>query len=127
MPSRSRRIWGTVAFESPDAAHLYYTQTLGAASALWRLPTSGGHPSKVLEGVIARAFSVLERGIYYIERPAGESRLQFFDFGSGRSTTVARNLGDVHYGLSVSPDGRTILYTRLDSSVHDLMLVENFR
>jgi hypothetical protein len=69
----------------------------------------------------------LERGIYYIDQPAGEARLRFFDFATGRPTTVARNLGDVTSGLTASPDGRTILYTRRDSSVDDLMLVENFR
>jgi Tol biopolymer transport system component len=118
---------GYVAFESPDGAYVYYTQTLSTPSALWRLPTSGGQPVKVLTGVINRAFTVLERGICYIDRPASEARLQYFDFASGRSTTVAGNLGDLRNGLTASPDGRTILYTRLDSSVDDLMLVDNFR
>jgi hypothetical protein len=55
--------------------------------------------------------------------PAGSSA----NFAARRSSTVARNLGDVRTGLTASPDGRTILYTRTDSSVDDLMLVENFR
>jgi len=42
------------------------------------MPVSGGEPVKVLDGVLMRAFVVLERGIYYIERPERESRLQFF-------------------------------------------------
>ena len=116
-----------MAFESPDGAYVYYTQNSAEPSALWRLPASGGQPAKVLEGVFLRAFVVLEKGIYYIDRPSGESRLQFFEFATGKSTTVARNLGDVGLGLTTSPDGRTILYSRVDSSVDDLMLVENFR
>ncbi len=118
---------GFVAFESPDGAYVYYNQTAGSPSALWRLPTSGGQPVKILEGVVSRAFSVIKSGIYYVDQPAGEARLQFFDFSTGRSSTVARNLGRTASGLSASPDGHTILYSRTDSSVDDLMLVENFR
>ena len=125
--------------ESPDGAYLYYVQTMDTPSPLWRLPTSGGVPVKVLEGVVLGNFVVLERGIYYIDRPSGEggiyyvdrpsgeTRLQYFDFATRRSTTVARNLGNVDLALTASPDGRTILYPRVDSSVDDLMLVENFR
>jgi hypothetical protein len=118
---------GYVAFEAPDGAFVYYTQTPYAPSALWRLPTSGGQPVKVLEGVVWRAFVILERGIYYIDRPSGEARLQFFDIATRRSMTVALNLGPIDVGLTASPDGRTILYSRVDSRVDDLMLVENFR
>ena len=124
---------------SPDGAWVYYVQTWNPPSPLWRVPASGGAPVKVLEGVLLANFVVLEKGIYYIDRPtgrganqmidapSGETRLQYFDLATRRSTTVARNLGEVGWGLTASPDGRTILYTRVDSSVDDLMLVENFR
>ena len=103
------------------------------------MPVSGGAPVKVLEGVVLANFVILKGGIYYIDRPlgdtgthyfdrpSGETRLQYFDFATRRSTTVARDLGDVDLPLTASPDGRTILFPRADSSVNDLMLVENFR
>lgn len=130
---------GYAPLESPDGAYIYYVETLDGPSALWRLPTAGGVPVKVLEGVVLANFVVLKGGIYYIDRPSGdggthyfdrpsgETRLQYLDFATQRSTTVSRNLGDVDVPLTASADGRTILYHRLDSSVNDLMLVENFR
>jgi hypothetical protein len=64
---------------------------------------------------------------YYLERVAGEGRLRYVDFASRTSTLVAGNLGEVTFGLTASPNGRAILYSRKDSAVDDLMLVENFR
>jgi len=119
---------GVVALEAADGLSIFYTQTSGPEpSVLWRLSATGGQPVKVVDGVIMRGFVVLEKGIYYLDTFRGETRLQFHDFAARRSSTVARDLGDVRIGLTASRDGRTILYTRTDSSVDDLMLVENFR
>lgn len=113
--------------ESRDG-YLYSMRGNYDDAALWRAPVSGGEPVKVVEGIFAGAFAVVEKGIYYIERTPGENRLQFFDLKSRKSTLIARNLGNPFIGaLTVSADGRTILYSRLDSSIQDLMLVENFR
>ena len=117
---------GSGAFESPDGSNIYYLE-FSVVSPAWRLPTSGGEPVKVLDGVVWFNFWLLEKGAYYIDRPGGESQLGYLDFVTGKSTTVARNLGEVSSGLTASPDGRTILFSRVDSSADDLMLVENFR
>jgi flagellar biosynthesis/type III secretory pathway M-ring protein FliF/YscJ len=93
----------------------------------------------VLDGVYLANFVVLAGGIYYVDRPSGgtgihymdlpsgEYRLQYFDFRTRRSTTVVPNLGKVDVPFTVSADGRTILYPRIDSSVNDLMIVRGFR
>jgi len=132
-------IAGVAPQESPDGAFLYYVQTVDAPSPLMRVPVSGGAPVKVLDGVVLANFAVLQNGIYYIDRPGGDSgvhymetptgetRLQYFDLKTRKSTTVARNLGQVDVPITASQDGRLILYPRMDSSIIDLMLVENFR
>jgi Tol biopolymer transport system component len=136
---------GVVALESKDG-HLYYTQAHHGPSSLWRMPASGGRPQKLLDGVRSRAFQVFDRGIYYVERYGGDGRalwglqsgfgflrseeqfrLQFFDFASAKSTFVADLPGPLAMGLAVSSDARTVLFTRVDSTSSDLMMVENFR
>jgi Tol biopolymer transport system component len=125
--------------ESPDGAHIYYVETIDRPSALWRMPVAGGAAERVLDGVYLANFVVLRSGIYYIDRPAGgmgihyidlpsgATRLQYFNFTTRQSTTVVPNLGKVDVPFTVSADGRTILYPRMDASVNDLMVVTNFR
>jgi hypothetical protein len=52
---------------------------------------------------------------------------QFMSFATGKVKTVAPMSGPTAEGLSVSPDGRSLLFSQLDETGSDLMLVENFR
>jgi eukaryotic-like serine/threonine-protein kinase len=113
---------GVVAFEGPDGS-LYYSQTAGRPSPIWRLPKLGGEPIRLLDRMVHRSFVVLNAGIYYVDDLHG---LQFFGFGSYKSKPVLEANGMLG-GLTASPDGRIILYNSEDTSIEDLMLVEQFR
>jgi Tol biopolymer transport system component len=118
---------GFAAFESPDSQWVYYTKSDGASS-LWRVPTEGGEEAQVLESVDQRAFAVAKEGIYFIPRPdsAGCNAIQFFNFGTKRIRPIATIEKPLFLYVSVSPDGRWILFSQADQVGSDLMLVENF-
>jgi hypothetical protein len=53
--------------------------------------------------------------------------LNYFDFSTRRVRPIFQISGGGAFpGLSVSPDGRYILYPELDDYRSDIMLVENF-
>jgi Tol biopolymer transport system component len=118
-----------VAFESPDGKFVYYTKDQ-ASSALWKIPLSGGEESQVLPSVVARNFSLVNDGIYFIPGPGADGKysIQFLSFATGKVKTVVPISGQlaIGTGLSLSPDGRSLLFSEFDEQ-GDLMLVENFR
>jgi hypothetical protein len=80
------------------------------------------------------AYDVVEGGIYFLERVGGTGaapdrriRLQYFDLATRKVVTTVDDLGPVALGLSASRDGRTIFFTRVESSADELMLVDDFR
>jgi hypothetical protein len=93
------------------------------------MPVSGGEESQVLPSVFRSAFSVVNDGIYFIPPPGtdGKYSIQFLRFATGKVKTVAPIPVQLSYILNVSPDGRSLLYTQLDETGSDLMLVENFQ
>lgn len=75
-------------------------------------------------------WSVLPQGIYFVQSLVPHSAaVKFYDFDR-RSIRLITNLSTEppfdDSGFSVSPDGRWILYTQVDHSGSDIMLVEQF-
>jgi Tol biopolymer transport system component len=121
---------GHVPLESPDGETLYYTKTNGDGP-LFSRPLRGGAEKQILERVVRRGFAVFEDGVYYLySDPATPevAEVRFYQLRSGRSRVISPIDGrrlDLY--LSVSPDRRTLLFTRGASAGSDLMLIENFR
>jgi hypothetical protein len=109
---------------------LYYAKFLSGLTSLWRVPVDGGEEIPVLDSLNSVGqFAVVDRGIYYVPVPDAVARwsIQYFDFASGKIRQITELQGEPWWGLSVSPDGRFLLYTRRHQASSDLMLVENFR
>ncbi len=73
----------------------------------------------------AGVWALAPGGIYFASADAPQS-LRYFDFAGKRireSFTLHR---DLESGLSVSPDGRSILYVQRDDVSGDIMLVDHF-
>jgi Tol biopolymer transport system component len=126
---------GLAALESADGKFVYYSKgrALGPAS-LWRVSGSkygaAGDETQVLESLADwSTFCVVAHGIYYIPYAEGgtDGSIQFHAFTNGKSREIAAIKKPVAVGLSVSPDGLTILYTQVDREDNDLMLVETMR
>jgi Tol biopolymer transport system component len=123
---------------SPDGRTLYYLRHL-FRSPLFARPVAGGEERQVVDSVSREDYVVREDGIYYFTPRGGQTTLFaggtviaktdslcLLDLATGRS----RELAAVDYlgrGLTVSPDGETILYCVRKPPNMDLMLIENFR
>ena len=111
---------------------VYLVQEDSAGLSLWQETLNGGQASKILDGLAGPAIAVTRQGIYYMAPVPGKSfnvSLAFYSFANRKSTKVAdvRPGTSSGTGLSVSPDGRYLLYTQCDEETDDLILVENFR
>jgi eukaryotic-like serine/threonine-protein kinase len=127
-PVQLTRKGGFAPRESHDSKFLYFVKSLTGTS-LWRVPVEGGEETQLLNSLSAYInLALTDAGLYFVP---GESRsIQFLSFASGKVVPIAtfdKPLATDLGGLSVSPDGRWLLYTQADQSGSELMLVENFR
>jgi Tol biopolymer transport system component len=71
-------------------------------------------------------WTIAAGGIYFV--PADTPRsLCYFDFTTKQVREVFKVEKDFDNGLSVSPDGRWLLYSQVDEQNSDIMLVDHFR
>jgi Tol biopolymer transport system component/DNA-binding winged helix-turn-helix (wHTH) protein len=119
---------GYTAFESTDGKTLYYTLSEGGVEGLYAKLLPDGEERQVLkEGVAARGLAVFSDGVYYLGRGRNSYEIRFHEFAGGQTRVVGALEGSLGYGLTVSPDRKTFLYTNVTDGGWDLMLIENFR
>jgi Tol biopolymer transport system component len=124
------RSGGALQFESFDGTTLYYKRS-GAYGPLVAVPTAGGEERTILPCVVSWKYAGAPRGIFHApcaapsDAPRGRAVL-YWDAATGRDRPVEGIEPDSINGMSVSPDGRNIVYGR-NRPASDLMMIENFR
>ena len=115
--------------ESPDGKFLYYTKGLFSTS-LWKIAVEDGEASKLLEGLSNyQNIAIVGSGLYFVpdRNTAGDSSIQFLSFSTNKISNLATFEKSLVLGITLSPDGKWILYGLRQQSGSELMLVESFR
>ena len=128
-PIRITRNGGISPVESPEGRYLYYSKY--EQGGVWRVPLPGGQETEVLKDVDGGAWpnwGVSADGIYFLK--FGKFPLvtiDFFEFATGKAIPVWTLEKEPGWGLSLSQDGKSIVYIQNEFAESNLMLVKNFR
>jgi Tol biopolymer transport system component len=120
--------------ESVDGKYVFYR----LRRSFWRVPVTGGEGEEVIVPDYDLPFGTTiqpaKKGVYYseVQRSTRSQLVSFYDFATKKSSNVFQiktgNFGfNQGHVFSVSPDGKYVVYPRVDQSQTDLILVENFR
>jgi Tol biopolymer transport system component len=127
----SRMIGVAQPVESADGKFVYFRNR----RTFWRVPVEGGVQEEAIvpehELIWSTTIQPTAKGVYYVEfeRSAGEPVVSFYDFAAKKSSVVfeMKDGGRRNATFSVSPDGKFILYAKVDQSQTNIEMVENFR
>jgi Tol biopolymer transport system component len=119
--------------ESPDGQCVYFVRFTEGKFRLWRMQSDGAGESmvKAMPPLISDGYEwwPFESGIYFYAHKDRKEEIDLLDLPTSRVrriSTLDKPPAPWVGGLSVSPDRRWLLYSRIDETASDLMLVENF-
>jgi Tol biopolymer transport system component/DNA-binding winged helix-turn-helix (wHTH) protein len=120
----------TAPIESLDGKLLYFPARWGDGYMMVLAPD---HPGATPEQVPQMPkisdqtkWAVVAEGIYFSRRDNPRS-ISFYDFATQHTRELFRVDKDLDAGMSISPDGRYMLFSQIDESNADIMLVDHFR
>lgn len=121
---------GFGAVESADGKMIFFAGQRRTGRLL-KMPVAGGSVETVGSiRLLGRShnFAVANDGIIYISSSNPEQWFEIwkYNFSDGRAVKLARFEKRLASGLSVSPDGRQLLFPAYEEQFGDIYLVENF-
>jgi Tol biopolymer transport system component len=115
--------------ESADGKFVFYH----SRRSIWRVPSDGGDEEEFFvpeHDLMWGSLHPTAKGVYYLEfaRSGRALVVTFYDFATKKSEPVVRFKNTNWFdGFSISPDGRYVLYSKVDQNETSLEMVENFR
>ena len=118
---------------APDGKRIYYWRE-GKETSIWSVSSSGGDERPVagmppVPPEFGVSWALGPNGIHFLEG-GGHPGVVFFDFATARARRVA-DLPGAPYpwagGIALSPDGRSVLFSKVEHGTSDIMLIEDFR
>ncbi len=101
---------GRIVIDSPDSKSLYYSD----GAKLFRSDADGGGETELLNDVSWSSFAVAADRIYYIHEDAdGVNEIRRLLLSNGENSRVVRVDKPLTQGLSLSPDGRSLLFAEI--------------
>lgn len=115
------------ALESRDGQSLYYFHD----QAIWKSDLQGNNELRVGAATNPEDYGFCGKYVCMLDRSAAPAgRLTRYDPATAQQISKPLDVGyraDVEMGVTFSPDGKWVVYTKTDSLQSDLMMVENFR
>lgn len=123
---------GFFARESHDGKWVYYAKSL-SGHGIWRVPSNGGKEELVVENPDGYwgYWAVAPQGIYFVSgSDLNPSQLSFYDFETKRTTKILdlpKPTNSGAPGLGISPDGKTLTLTLMESRASDIILGDGLK
>jgi Tol biopolymer transport system component len=128
-PTQVTRDEGFGGVETVDGKLLLYTKR--SSQGIWAMPPNGGAETSILDGPGPDNWSnwaVTKSGIYFFApETGGPPKIEYLDFETKRLSQIGRLDKPSFYGLAVSPDGSSLLYSQWDRNEHQILVMEHFR
>jgi Tol biopolymer transport system component/DNA-binding winged helix-turn-helix (wHTH) protein len=127
-PEQITRNGGLDAIVSPDGRHLYYAKP-ASVQGIWEVPFEGGPEIKVVERGRSLSFDVADAGIFIMDASAKpQVTVEMYSFASRKLVPVAwLPPGVTSPYVTVTRDGRSLLYTRVDHRTSDIEMLPGVR
>jgi Tol biopolymer transport system component/DNA-binding winged helix-turn-helix (wHTH) protein len=120
---------GFSSVESVDGQSLFFAKS--SVQGIWTVPVDGGVETLIWPGpgpVNWSNWVLSEHGIYFFSpRPGSPPDIDFIDMKTRHAVHIARLEKFGFYGLTLSPDGKALVFPQDDRNDHAILVVDNFQ